>query len=251
MVTFDDLVKGLREVGIEEGDLLLVQSSYKSFGGVDGGPPTIIEALIHVLGEEGTLIMPAFSFDFCEGEPWDVRNSPSKMGIITELFRQDPRSCRVFHPIYSFSISGKHAEEICSYRYKSSYGSDSVFAKMRELDGKMVFLGVHPNVSITFLHHVEEMIGVDYRYMKEFTGQVTDWDGSTTEATFSMMVRDIDKGVITDADEMCDLLDEHVLAGMNKIGEATIRLFNVNEVFEYTSREIKRDPFLMHRIEKY
>jgi len=250
MVTFEDLVKGLRDVGIEEGDLLLAQSSYKSFGGVDGGPKTIIEALIHAVGEEGTLIMPAFSFDFCEGEPWDVRNSPSRMGIITELFRQDPRSCRVFHPIYSVSVSGKHAEEICSYRYKSSYGPDSVFAKMRELNGKMVFLGVHPNISITFLHHVEEMIGVDYRYMKEFTGQVTDWDGNTYEDTFTMMVRDIEKGVITDAVKMGELLDEKVLLKMNKIGEATVRLFDVNEVFEFTSREIKRDPFLMHRIEK-
>ena len=109
MLTFDNLVEEFRAIGVEPGDALLVHSSYKSFGGVDGGPQTVIDALLDVLGEGGTLIMPAFNFDFCKGEPWNVNGTPSHMGIITELVRKDPRSLRVFHPIYSFSILGKNS----------------------------------------------------------------------------------------------------------------------------------------------
>src|SRR5512134_2702773 len=110
MLTFDKLVEGFRKLGVEEGDTLLVHSSYKSLGAVDGGPQIVINALEAVLGEEGTLVMPTFSFNFNKGMPWDVRSTPSKMGILTELVRNEPRSKRVFHPIYSFAILGKHAE---------------------------------------------------------------------------------------------------------------------------------------------
>src|ERR671936_790799 len=92
MLTFEKLVEGFRELGVEEGDTLLVHSSYKSFGPVDGGPQTVIHALEAALGPWGTLIMPTFNFDFNKGAPWDVRTTPSKMGILTELVRQDPRA---------------------------------------------------------------------------------------------------------------------------------------------------------------
>ena len=62
-------------MGVEEGDTLLVHSSYKSLGEVDGGPQTVIRALEAALGAEGTLIMPTFNFDFNKGVPWDVRKT--------------------------------------------------------------------------------------------------------------------------------------------------------------------------------
>jgi len=76
-------------------------------GGVEDGPQTVIDALLEVLGNDGTLIMPTFNFDFCKGEPWDVRNTPSHMGAMTNMVRQHPAAKRVFHPIYSFAILGK------------------------------------------------------------------------------------------------------------------------------------------------
>ncbi|NTU55794.1 MAG: AAC(3) family N-acetyltransferase, partial [Anaerolineales bacterium] len=89
MLTFEKLVEGFRGLGVEEGDTLLVHSSYKSLGPVDGGPQTVIRALEAALGTEGdgTLIMPTFNFDFNKGAPWDVRTTPSKMGVLTELVR--------------------------------------------------------------------------------------------------------------------------------------------------------------------
>jgi aminoglycoside 3-N-acetyltransferase len=252
MLTFEQLVDGFRRLGVMEGDTLLVHSSYKSFGEVDGGPATVNRALEAALGtdKDGTLIMPTFNFDFNKGEAWDVRTTPSKMGVLTELVRKDPRAKRVFHPFYSFAILGKHAEMLGSLRYKSAYERDSVFGKLRDLDGKIMVIGLSYNNSMTFFHHIEQMEGVDYRFLKQFTGQVTDENGNTYTDTFEMLVRDIDKGVLTMVDPMGALMEEQGVIKSAKIGEADVKLMKANEVYTFTAREMRRDPFLLYQIEK-
>ena len=252
MLTFEKLLEGFRGLGVEEGDTLLVHSSYKSFGEVDGGPKTVIYALEAALGtdQEGTLIMPTFNFDFNKGQPWDVHTTPSKMGVLTELVRQDPRARRVFHPFYSFAILGKHAGMLGNLRYKSSYERNSVFGKLRDLDGKIMVIGLSYNNSMTFFHHIEQMEGVDYRFLKQFTGEVTDETGNTYTDTFEMLVRDIDRGVMTMVDPMGALMEEAGVIKSAKIGEADVKLMKANEVYEFTAREMKRDPHLLYYIRK-
>lgn len=252
MLTFEQLVDGFRNLGVMQGDTLLVHSSYKSFGEVDGGPETVVRALETALGTDknGTLIMPTFNFDFNKGVPWDVRKTRSKMGALTEIVRMDPRSKRVFHPFYSFAILGKHAEMLGALRYKSAYERNSVFGKLRDLDGKIMVIGLSYNNSMTFFHHIEQMEGVDYRFLKQFTGEVTDENGNTYTDTFEMLVRDIDKGVLTMVDPMGALMEEKGVIKSAKIGEADVKLMKANEVYEFTAREMKRDPHLLYTFEK-
>jgi aminoglycoside 3-N-acetyltransferase len=250
MLSYAELLAGFKEIGLQAGDTVLVHSSYKSLGGVEGGPQAVIDALLDVLGPEGTLVMPAFNFDFNKGQPWDVRNTPSQMGVLTELVRTDPRAKRIFHPIYSFSIIGKYADELTRERYKSSYERKSLFGKLRDLDGKIMIIGLSYTHSFTFVHHVEEMEGVDYRYKKAFTGQVTDENGVTVTDTFYMMVRDLDKGVITEVDPMGALLEEHGVVKTQRIGEADVKMMKATEAYAFIAREMRRDPFLMYQIKK-
>jgi len=250
MLQLDDLIDGFRNMGVEAGDTLLVHSSYKSFGPVDGGPQTVVNALEAALGPDGTLIMPTFNFDFNKGQPWDVRSTPSQMGVLTELVRKDPRAKRVFHPIYSFAILGKHAGMLGSLRYKSSYERGSVFGKLRDLDGKIMVVGLSYTNSMTFFHHIEQMEGVDYRFLKQFTGEVTDWDGTTRTDTFEMLVRDLDKGVITEVDPMGELMEKEGVIKVGRIGEAAVKLMKANEVYAFTAREMRRDPHLLYYIKE-
>jgi aminoglycoside 3-N-acetyltransferase len=250
MLTFENLVDGFRELGVAEGDTLLVHSSYKSLGEVDGGPETVVRALEAALGAEGTLIMPTFNFDFTKGQAWDVRKTRSKMGALTEIVRIDPRAKRVFHPFYSFAILGRHAEMLGGLRYKSAYERNSVFGKLRDLDGKIMVIGLSYNDSMTFFHHIEQMEGVDYRFLKQFTGEVTDENGETYTDTFEMLVRDIDKGVMTMVDPMGALMEQAGVIQSAQIGEADVKLMKANEVYEFTAREMKRDPFLLYYIKK-
>ena len=250
MLTLTQLTEYFRSLGVAAGDTLLVHSSYKSFGGVDGGPQAVIDALLEVLGEEGTLLMPTFNFDFCKGADWDVRETPSQMGFMTNLVRQDERASRGFHPIYSFAVIGKHAESFGALRDKSSYGANSAFAKLHELDGKIMVVGLSYNDSMTFFHHIEEMEGVEYRFLKDFTGKITDWEGKTVTDTYQMLVRNLEMGVETMVDPMGALMEKEGVIKSRKIGEADVKLMNTNKVYAFTLREMKRDPYLLYQVKK-
>ena len=114
MITKQFLMDEFKALGLNTNDTVFVHSAYSSLGkapgGVDGGPGTAIEALLEVIGPDGTLILPTFNYDFLKGIPWDMRTTPSQMGILTEIIRKDPRARRMFHPIYSMAAIGRHAE---------------------------------------------------------------------------------------------------------------------------------------------
>ncbi len=250
MLTKDELVAGFKAADLEPGDVVLVHSSYKAFGAVDGGPQTVVDALLEVLTPSGTLIMPTFNFNFNKGEAWDVKTTPSHMGVLTEIVRVNPESRRIFHPFYSFAIMGKLKDELTKVRYKDSYGKESIFMRLRELDAKIMVIGLTYTHSMTFFHHIEQMEGVDYRFIKAFTGQVTDESGNTYEDTFTMLVRDVDKGVQTEVDPMGALLEDRGIVTLHTIGEAEVKIMRANDVYCVSAEEMKKNPGLMYRIEK-
>lgn len=249
MLTKKELVEGFKSLGLKSGDTVLVHSSYKSLGGVQGGPQIVIDSLLETIGQKGTLIMPAFNFDFCKGATWDYKNTPSHMGIITELVRNNPESTRVFHPIYSFSILGQHKETLGEIHNRSAYGADSLFAQLRMLDAKIMVIGLDYTNSMTYFHHIEEMEGVNYRYMKDFTGEIIDREGNSSIQTYSMLVRDIDMGVVTEVNPMGKLLEEAGIIRKGQIGEAEVAVMKAKEVYEFTAKEMRRDPFLLYQID--
>lgn len=244
-----ELAVSFRELGVEGGDTLLVHSAYKSLGPVRGGPTTVIAALREALGEDGTLIMPTFNFGFCEGEPFDVRKTPSHMGVLTELVRNDPRSKRVEHPIHSFAVLGAKADEAASISDPSSFGAGSLFGHLREWDAKIMIIGLAYNDSMTFFHHVEEQQGVDYRYLKSFSGTVTDAAGESLERTVTMYVRDLDLGVLTSVDAMGELLANKGLIRSARIGQADARIMQARAIFEATAEAMQKEPRLLYTLE--
>jgi aminoglycoside N3'-acetyltransferase len=64
-----------------------------------------------------------------------------------------------------------------------------------------------------------------------------------------MLVRDIDKGVITEVDPMGDLMEEAGVITVRQIGDAKVSLMKANDVYEFTAREMRRDPKLLYYIE--
>jgi NAD(P)-dependent dehydrogenase (short-subunit alcohol dehydrogenase family)/aminoglycoside N3'-acetyltransferase len=250
MINQTDLESGLRKSGLEKGDVVLLHSSFKSFGDVEGGPQTVVNAFLSVLGKEGTLIVPTFNFDFSStGKPWNVKTTPSHMGVISEFVRKNDQSNRILHPIYSFSIIGNLANELGSLRYKSSYGADSLFAKLRELNGKIMQID-SVNKGTTFFLHVEEMEGCNYRYLKEFTGKITDETGRTYEDKFLINVRDLSKGVITNVKTIGDILIDDGISKVNKIGDATVWTMKSDDVYKRIALEMKNNPYILCHIGK-
>lgn len=249
-VSFDELVLNFQRIGLTSGDVLLVHSSYKSFGGVEGGPQTVIDAIRSILTDEGTLIVPTFNYDFCDGKPFNIKKTPSKMGIISELVRTEPNSKRTFDPVFSFAILGKHRDYLTGLRSEHSFGPNSIFAKLRELDAKIMIIGLTYNESMTFFHHIEEIQGCDYRYFKEFKGSITNYDDVKQDGKIVLFVRDIEKGVQNAVDKMGSIMEQEEIVKNTIIGKSEIKIMNANDVYNRTVEEMKKNPHILIKIKK-
>ena len=83
------IAAGLREAGVEPGGVALVHSSLSSLGHVPDGAETVVGGLLEALGAEGTLLMPALSYEHVHAgqSRFDVRRTPANIGAIPEYFR--------------------------------------------------------------------------------------------------------------------------------------------------------------------
>lgn len=243
------IAQDLSNCGIAAGDAVLVHSSFKSVGKMEGGAEGFIAALSECVGPDGTLIFPTFNFGFCGGELFDVRTTPSHMGILSETVRLDPGSTRVAHPIYSFAVVGRHANEAGAIRNISAYGADSLFGKLVEWDGKIAIIGLPYNSSMTFFHHVEEMLGCGYRYMKAFEGTVVDERGRSATRTVTMFVRDVNAGIVTEVEPMGAILEREGVVTLSRVGSADVKVMRARDAFEVTARHFSDEPGLLYRID--
>src|SRR6056300_694472 len=87
------LVESLKAAGVAPGKDLLVHSAMSSIGYVEGGPATVVAALLEVVGEAAHLLMPSSPVITLQAEhpqtAFSVAETPSKMGAITEYFRRE------------------------------------------------------------------------------------------------------------------------------------------------------------------
>src|ERR1043165_5143222 len=143
-ITKEQLITDLKKIGLKENDSVLVHSSMSKIGFVNGGPQTIIEALSEAVGSGGTLLFPAFpasgrNKDHLEETPlFDIRNTPSRMGAITEYFRKMNGVRRSFHPTDSICAKGPLAEYYTDSHYGqlTPYNENSPFRKLCGKGGK-------------------------------------------------------------------------------------------------------------------
>ena len=123
-----------------------------------------------------TIIFPVFTFSFCNKEVFDVQNSASSMGALNEYVRKHVLGYRTKDPILSNYIIGKYVDVEPDNIY--TLGLDSGFDKLTKMNKKVkfLFLGADPNKCFTYTHYVEAMIGVPYRYNREFRGDIVNYN---------------------------------------------------------------------------
>ena len=161
------MTQDLRMLGVREGGVLLVHSSLRALGWVEGGPETVVRALLEAVGPEGTLLMPALTYErVTRAQPvFDVRRTPSNVGAIPEYFRTRSGTLRSMHPTHSVcgvgalanALLGDHAQDA------TPCGAHSPFRKLRDVGGQILMLGcgLRPNTS---MHAIEELVEPPYLF---------------------------------------------------------------------------------------
>jgi len=149
----------------------------------------LLDSFLNRITEQGTLIIPTFNFDFSNKGIFDYKNSPSTTGALGNcaLKRSDFR--RTKHPMHSFAVAGKMQNELCEMNNLNSFGNDSPFEFMKNNNVIQVMLGTDYQRSMTFVHYIENMANVPYRFYKEFTGEYIDFDGKKRIVTYQYPAR--------------------------------------------------------------
>jgi aminoglycoside 3-N-acetyltransferase len=195
----------LDRLGIGKGDILYVGSDiaavvvlanreleFKGREDRDVFLNHLVDAIKEHVGEEGTLLVPVYSWKWCKGEPFDYYKTQGEVGAYNNFVlnnRSDFK--RTKHPIYSFMVWGKDAEMLCAMNNQEAWGEASPFYYLHHNGGKEFDINVSGLRSMTFKHYVEMSCRVPYRYPKYFLADYTDESGVTEERCYSMYVRDL------------------------------------------------------------
>src|SRR4030067_1300196 len=161
----EQLKNALLQLGIRDGDTLLVHSSFDQNNGFLGMPKDVIDSFLEILGENGNLLMVSIPFRssaflYLEKNPvFDIKRTISQMGIISETFRRKNGVLRSLHPTHPVLALGKEAEWIVKDHEKCLYpcGETTPFGKFRAMNGKVLFFDVSFN-NFTFIHYIEDLI---------------------------------------------------------------------------------------------
>jgi aminoglycoside N3'-acetyltransferase len=161
------LVEQLRGLGVAEGGVLLVHTSFRAVRPVEGGPAGLIAALREALGD-GTLVMPSWSDD--GDAPFDSCASPAArdLGVVADTFWREPGVLRSEH-VFAFAAAGPDAAGIVRDPLPlPPHGPESPAGRVHELDGQVLLLGVDHDADTTL--HLAELLGdVPYRAPKHVT----------------------------------------------------------------------------------
>ena len=165
MYTKSSLMNDLERMGIDPKGTLLMHSSMKSIGSVEGGADTVLDALSEYM-KDGLLVLPTHTWSYVNASNprFDVANSPSCVGILPELFRKRPGVIRSLHPTHSVAALGKDAAEFVAGAelLDTPCHRESVWGKLLDRQATILLVGVDLRRN-TFIHGIEEWVDIPGR----------------------------------------------------------------------------------------
>lgn len=171
MYNKQDLISDLQAMGLKPTDSVMVHSSMKSIGAVDGGADTVIDAFQEYL-TDGLFMTPAHTWAQMSAEynVFDPTTEPACVGIIPNVFLKRKNSFRSLHPTHSIVASGVGAENYVQGEEIATTPCppNGCWDRLRGIHAKILLIGV-THARNTFIHSIEEVLDVPERFTAEPT----------------------------------------------------------------------------------
>lgn len=154
--------RDLAGIGLARGDRVVVHSSLRALGRVEGGAETAVDALLGVLGPQGTLVVPAFNYRPGPTGAVDLATMPGATGALAEAARGRADAHRSDHPTHSVVAIGADATAlVANHCAGRAMGPGSPLGRLAAEGGGggVLLLGVG-HTSNTTVHVGEEHAGV-------------------------------------------------------------------------------------------
>ncbi|SVC06328.1 uncharacterized protein METZ01_LOCUS259182, partial [marine metagenome] len=175
---------------ITPGDVLCIEVDTMRFGKLLPGVgrnqflSNFFELFKELTCPEGVLIIPSFSYSWgadSSEKIFDINNTPGKVGIFPEFMRVQPNVERTSDPMFSYLIFGNNAINIAKIAGKNTFGSNGIYRYLHENNAKLISFGLD-GYDPTFIHYAEQYYHtntheLDYRYIKEFNGEIINSSG--------------------------------------------------------------------------
>jgi aminoglycoside 3-N-acetyltransferase len=176
--TAKDLVALMKTMGMKKGSVVFIHSSMTEFYNYSGTGEELITEIINIIGEEGTLLMPAYpsnrfcairDVNDCNGVDFDVNKTPSAAGYLTEVFRKYPGVKRSINLQHSVCAYGKDADYFVSEHHleETPWNKKSPYYKLY-LKEALVFAFGLPYFLGTTIHCTEDLLKNKYQYFSLF-----------------------------------------------------------------------------------
>jgi aminoglycoside N3'-acetyltransferase len=225
----------LRELGVEDGGVLLVHTSFRATRPVERGPVGLIEALRDALGPSGTLVMPSWSGD--DDAPFDPLTTPAppSLGVVADTFWRLPGVLRSNH-CQAFAAAGPEAARVTSDPLPlPPHIPESPVGRVHDLDGQVLLLGVGHDADTT-LHLAEVLAGVPYRVPSYCTVLQ---DGRPVRVNYGENDHCCERFAFAD-----EWLRGRGLQSEGRVGHAHARLARSRDIVDVALEHLAGDPLL-------
>jgi len=244
--TKESLARDLRAIGVEEGDVMFFHSSLRSLGWVEGGAEAVVEAFLEAVGPEGLVVVPTLTFTFAHGDlarfAFDPKETPSRVGKITDTLWRRPNAFRSAHPTHSIAGIGRRAEELVQgHDRTSTFGKDGPYRRYVDWGAKIMFLGVDMRCNTT-LHAVEDWLDLPYLQLEEARAKGPNGRPQVVKVYKSPMG---DRDFYRPGAKVQRLLEKSGMIREGKVGEAKTRWLPAQEMVRAVTEEIYERPDLL------
>lgn len=182
----EEVYSVLKNIGVQDCEALFIHSDIM-FGSIVEGfnRKEYLDALYEVFEalKIKYLIVPTFTYSFCNHEDYNVKKSRTSMGAFNEYLRKKDGRYRTLDPLLSLSVPLELKDRFLKLS-EHSLGINSGLDIVHQMDGvKFLFLGARLGNCFTYVHYVEKMLDIPYRFDMPFTGKVIDELGSEMQVT--------------------------------------------------------------------
>ena len=155
----------LESMGLKGDETILIHSSMKAIGAVDGGADTVLDAWMEYF-KDGLLLLPTHTWKTVNADNpvYNPYTTPSCVGLLTNMFMKRDGVIRSLHPTHSMSGYGKNAAEYLAGEeyHNTPCTPGGCYDRLKEVGGKVLLVGVGHERN-TYIHSVEEVLNVPNR----------------------------------------------------------------------------------------
>lgn len=244
-----DLENALAAVGARSGDTVFVMSNLGFFGVPEGGLTsenvlrTALSAFDAVLGPQGTLSVPAFTYSFCRKEEFEPARTATKMGLFAESVRKLPQTVRSDDPIFSVAAYGAKARRLTENVPEVCFGPGSFWERL--LDEDAVFIHLNFLMGPPLIHYFERKLGITYRMDRPFTGTLIK-DGKREARRAVYFSRNLDvPGNQADPRRFEEVAEKKGLLKRALVGRGFVLGMRARDFGPLIEAELKADPLFL------